>query len=140
MSYSSSLRYGRSVGSIALRGETDSWSPITWVDRGYGWTVSEVSIPEEGLKVIGISERKNGRFSDLVEWGYARWLNIAEIVLDVDNVLEEDDVCIGLDLKPYEWVTGWEEEVNSFFDEFLDSRFRIPSAEEVEFKLDDIFG
>ena len=57
--------------------------------------------------------------------------------LDDDLVLEENDVCVRLDLKLFEWVTEWEEEVDQFFDELLDWKFTIKSNEEVEYELDD---
>ena len=131
--------YGRSVGLIAHREETISWSPSKCVDLGYKWTVNEVSITEEGLSENGISEREDGRFTGVDERCCAFWRK-AEIELDLDLVHEEDDVFIGLDLKLYNWVKGWEEELDKFFDDFLDSQIRISSTEEVEFELDESFG
>ena len=61
----------------------------------------------------------------------------AEMELDEDLVLEENDVCVGLDLRLFEWVTDWEEEVDQFFDEILEWKFKILSTEEVEYELDD---
>ena len=102
--------------------------------------MNEVSIPEEGLSEIGISEIEEGRFSEIDEWGFACWRNNAEIELDVDLVLEEENNFIKLDLKTNGSVTGWKEEIDELFDDFLDSQFRISSTEDVEYKLDDSFG
>ena len=71
-------------------------------------------MPDESLTEIGISEREKGRFSELDELVFACWSNNAEIEIDVDLVLEQDDVCIGLDFTVSEWVTGWEEKVDGF--------------------------
>ena len=72
---------------------------IRWLHLGYGWTVNENSKPEKAFSKIGISERDEGRFWEVVELGCAFWRINAEIELDVDLVLEEDDVCMGLDLN-----------------------------------------
>ena len=76
----------------------------------------DVSIPEEGLSGIGLSERREGIFPEVGELGGACWCNIAEVELDVDIVLEEDDVCIGLDLKYKKGATGWKEDINVIFE------------------------
>ena len=124
---------------IAVREETDSRSPIKGVDLEYEWTVYEVSIPEF-FSDVGISEREEGSFSKTGEWGCACWCFSAGIELAVDVVFEEDDVFIGFDLKLYDWVTGWEEEFDDFFDEILDLQIRRSSTEEAEYKIDDSFG
>ena len=103
---SSSVLYGRSLGLKELREETISRSSIKWVDLGYEWTVKDVSIPEEVLSEIVTSEREEGMFSEVHEWGCASWRNNAEIELDVDHVDEEDHVCTALDLSLYDCVTG----------------------------------
>ena len=102
--------------------------------------MSEVSVPEEGLSEVGISEIEEGSFSEKDEWACACWRNNAEIEPDVDLVLEEDNFCFGLDLKTNKSVTGWKEEVDELFEEILDSQFRVSSTEVVEYKLDDSFG
>ena len=88
------------------------------------WTVNKVSIPEENVSEIGISEGKEGSLPEVGEWGCACWQN-DEMKFDDDLVLEENNVCVGLDLKLFEWVTEWEEEVDPFLDEFLEWQFRI---------------
>ena len=74
---------------IALKEGVDSWSPIKWVDIGYEWTVNEVSIAEESLIGIGISESEEGRFSENDEIGCACWLHNAEIEFYVGLALEK---------------------------------------------------
>ena len=101
--------------------------------------MKEVSESEEGLSEIGMSEKCESRFWEVDELGCACWRKNAEIELDADLVLEKDNVCIGLHLKLYQWVTGWEGKVIVLFDESLDSQFRIPPTEEVELKLDNSF-
>ena len=61
--------------------------------------MKEASIPEEILSEIGISQKEDGKFPEYDELGWGCWCNHAEIEPDVDLVLEEDDVCFGLDLK-----------------------------------------
>ena len=101
--------------------------------------MKEVSEPEEGLSEIGMSEKGESRFWEIDELGCACWRKNAEIELDADLVLEKDNVCIGLHLKLYQRVTGWEGKVIVLFDECLDSQFRTPPTEEVELKLDNSF-
>ena len=98
LEFSSSVWYGTSVGIIAPRKETDSSSRNSWENFGYGWTVSEVSIPDEGLSVFGKSEREEVRFSEEDELECVCYRSNAEIELSVDLVLKGDDVCIDLDL------------------------------------------
>ena len=124
---------------IALKEETDSCTPIKWVDLGYEWTVNEVSIPGEGLSEIGISKREKGRISEVDDLCYACWRNEAEIEPDIDLVFEKNDVFIGFDLQLYGWVSGWEEENDGLLDEFLYSQFRKLFIQEVDYKLDDGF-
>ena len=123
LEFVSSVWYGGSAGLKALREETDSWSPISWVDLGYEWIVNEVSITEEGFTEVGLQEREGGRFLEVDELGCAWWCNNAEIELDVDLVLEEDDVSIGLDLKLWERDAGWEDDVDFLAADFLNSKF-----------------
>ena len=136
----SSVCYGRSVGWKALREEIDSWSPNRWVCLGHEWTVNEVSKPEETLSEIGMSEREEGSSSEVDESGCACWCNNAETEIDVDLGTEEDDVCIGPDLKIKEWNTDWEEDVDPLFGKFLGSLCRNLSTEEVECIFDDSLG
>ena len=61
-----------------------------------------------------MSEREEERFSEKDGLGCACSRNNAEIELDVDLALEEDDVYTGLDLYKWGWVIGWEEEADVF--------------------------
>ena len=79
--------------------ETDPESAIRWVGLGYEWTVNEVSIPEEDFNRIRISKREEGSFLEVYELSCVCWPNNADIELHDDLILEEDDVCIGLDLN-----------------------------------------
>ena len=99
-------------------------------------TVNKFSIPEENVSEIGISDGKERSLPEVGEGGCACWLKNADVELDDDIVLEENDVCVGLDLKLFKWVTEWEKKVDEFFDEFLEWQFRILSTEEVEYELD----
>ena len=63
LKFSSSVCYGRSAVIKPLGEETDSWSPIRWVDLGYEWILSEVPIREDSLSASGISEKEGWRFS-----------------------------------------------------------------------------
>ena len=56
-------------------------------------------MPGENLSEIELSQRKEGRSSEKDELGCASRRNNAEIELDVNLVLEEDDVCISFDLN-----------------------------------------
>ena len=111
------------------------------MSRFWIWVNSECSFnTRRRSQWIGKLEREKGKFSEVIQWGCACWRNNAAVDLDVDPVVAEDDVCIGLDLRLHEWVTGCEEEVDDFLDELLDSRFRMSSTEKVEYKLVDSLG
>ena len=58
-----------------------------------------MSVPEQSLSGIGISETEGGRFSKVDELGCAYWCNNVVIKLDVDLELEEEVVCFRLDLR-----------------------------------------
>ena len=91
--------YRSSSRILAHSEETDSWSPKKPVDLEYDGTMEEVSIPNEGCKESRISERDEGKFSEVEEWGWAWWRNNAKTDLDVDFARTEDDDWIDLDLK-----------------------------------------
>ena len=76
---------------LELGEETDSWPPLGWADLGFEWMVKKVPIPEEGVKESELSEKEEGRLSEVDESCFALWRNNAEIKLDVDLVQEDDD-------------------------------------------------
>ena len=57
-----------------------------------------MSIPED-LSEKGKPEREEGKLSEVEELSYAFRRFNADIELDVDLVIEENDDCIGLELK-----------------------------------------
>ena len=83
------------------------------MSRSWLWGNSKRSLnTRNGLSENGISEREEGRFSELNELVCACWRIKAEIEFVVGLVLEEGDVCICLDLKLQEPATVCEEDVD----------------------------
>ena len=64
----SKKRYGCSAVWKALIEEDDSWSPIGWLDLRYDWTVTAVSISDEGRIKTALPEREEGIFREADDW------------------------------------------------------------------------